>query len=172
MVVLLGAVTAYAVASSSASSKTISTSITPAPVTVHKSNVLAHTSSAEPTLNDLYALHDSLEEGTPLPSLFTYAGTSGSVVAVLTGVQINGQEQQVSVTVMDDIVDLDDAWLYLGTQLLFHASRANGSVIDRNGWAVATLSGFVPMQGTIDARVEWKGGTGTLQSATVNYTGI
>jgi hypothetical protein len=140
------------------------------PTTVHESSSFSYTQTTAPSFQDLIDLNNAMCNGTAPPSIFSFVSNGGRVKAVLTGVEVQSpHEQQLSVTVIDDIADLDDAWLYLGSQQIAHASRQQGTVVDRNFSSIATLTAFVPAEGPVDVRVTWEGASSILREASSSY---
>lgn len=131
------------------------------PTVVHESVSLTHSLPPDVTDEQILAFHLALVNDEPLPPGFQETGRLGKIKGVLTGVQtLEPPEQMLSVTLTDDIADLNEAWLYLDSQLLFHATRQNGSIVDRGDQGIAMLNGFIPIHGDFTVRLEWDGASG------------
>jgi uncharacterized membrane protein len=111
---------------------------------------------------------DAFANNLPFPPGFAKVSDNGSVTATLTGVfDPQTLEKQLVVTVRDDTSDLDIARLYLNSVLVFTATRASGSIVDRNGSALATLSTLVPGSSHYALEVRWVSTLGVEMSHAV-----
>jgi hypothetical protein len=85
----------------------------------------------------------------------------------------NGQSAAVAIGVGDRRIrgqgDRDGhfAKLYIDSELVFTATRASGSILDRNGMSIATLPVLVPPPGeSWTGRLEWTSVAGVTRSWT------
>jgi hypothetical protein len=141
----------------------------PVPTQVAKSVVKGFVSQSAPSFADLEAINDYMVGVGTLPTGFAAGAFQGSASIALTGMELNEtDEQQISVTVVDEIADIDYAELYNGTQLLFTATRAAGSIVNRASLSIATLTAFVPFS-NVTIRVRWISTGGKVREESLSY---
>jgi hypothetical protein len=128
----------------------------------------AITCPVNPTQSEVTAFATAMVNQQPLPSGWAIAGFEGKVTATDTGhvMQPSG-ERAWTVNVVDDQSDIDFAKLYIDSELVFTATRASGSILDRNGMSIATLPVLVPPPGeSWTGRLEWTSVAGVTRSWT------
>lgn len=116
---------------------------------------------------DVADLMDRLHAGLPPPDGFTLNGNVGRVKATLTGMVLTTGEEQMVVTIINDADDLVSAQLEIGGAVVSVATLANGSIIERNGMAMATLPGLVS-DSTTDIEASWTSIDGLTNSNRVH----
>lgn len=138
---------------------------------VYRSKWTEFTSAAAPSFLELQALNEALLKNQPIPSVFTATEDNGLVKGVRTGLLMAGPpaEEQIVVTVVDDIDDIDTVSLWLGMSLLYEATRFNGGIVDRGVKSVATLPGFVPQSGPMTLTVRWISPTGVVNEEKLSF---
>lgn len=109
----------------------------------HAYEVRSDLDASQIPFDTIVELDDRLTAGLPPPPGFTVMQSLGRVKGTLTGLMLASGEQQLVVTIVDEAADLQSAELYVDGALEFSASLANGSIIERNGLRVATMSTFV-----------------------------
>lgn len=138
------------------------------PTIIYRSNTRQYSSTDLPSFTDLEAVGDSLVLNTPLPSGFTLTTADGKVTATITDSFFGPPaEYSISITVLADSEDLYAAQLFLNDQVIFTASRVGGSIVDRNGKALATLTGLVPQTGPFAVKVVWEATDGQTREESV-----
>jgi hypothetical protein len=113
---------------------------------VHSSRTIESTSSVDVatlTTDQIADLMDRQALNLPPPAGFTAVDLQGRVTGKLTGLFLPSGEEQLIVTVLDRSSDLDPAALIIDGSIVFQATRSNDSIVDRNGMAAATLTGYV-----------------------------
>jgi hypothetical protein len=122
----------------------------------HRARSAAVTVPANATPQDHANLAKNLLFGTHLPTSIGIVELQAEIKAVLTGLVFpqTGEEQMV-VTLLDDTPDLSEARLYVAGQLVATATRANGTIIDKNGIGIATLTTFVLEGSVTNIELKW-----------------
>jgi len=146
---------------------TVARRVVPKPIV--ESELRGFTKTSPLSTNDLFAINDYMAGAATLPSGITESTFYGRVSASLALVEVNGTaEPQVIVTVVDDSADIDRAELFDGAQLLFSATRATGSIVDRSGFGIATLTAFVPASRSA-ITVRWTSTANVAREESVTY---
>jgi hypothetical protein len=120
--------------------------------------------SAPPDAPDeqFVALFEATDSGAPLPAEWTVKENHGLLdVHLSKRVSWNGGRQLVA-TLLDDVDDLESARLLIDGKAVFHASRADGSIVETTWTAKATLCTSVfPLDAWV--KVEWTARDGTVR---------
>lgn len=131
-----------------------------------EANTFTYPAGSIPTVEAVTAYHTARLNGTTIPSGWAVGGTEGKVTVTDTGhIMVPSGERSWTASVVDDQADLDSAHIYINSQLVFSATRANGAIIDRNGMSIANLSALVPPVGQAwTGRIEWIAVNGHVRS--------
>jgi hypothetical protein len=125
---------------------------------VYSSRTNSYTSTEDVStipLADILELMDRDTAGLPPPQGFTFDDFQGRVTGELTGMCLPSGEQQLLVTVIDDSEDTNDVVLEVEGTVVCRASREAGSIVDRNGFGIATLVGYVVPSAPLTVKVSW-----------------
>ena len=131
-----------------------------------EANSFTYPAGSIPTVEAVTAYHTARLNGTALRPGWAVGGTEGKITVTDTGhVMVPSGERSWTASVVDDQVDLHSAHLYINSRLVFSATRANGTIIDRDGMSIATLSALVPPVGQAwTGRIEWIAEQGHVRS--------
>jgi len=137
----------------------------PASHTVLVADAAAFTCPQTPTSAEVTAFVEASAKHQTLPSGWQVTSNEGKVTATDTGmVMLGTNERAWSVSILDEQPDLSTATVYLNSQAVFTATRANGGIIDRSGWSLATLPVLVPPQGqAFSLKVSWTANSGAVR---------
>lgn len=137
---------------------------------VYKTQAWTVSPPATYTAADEVAYMEAAANGDPFPAGWTEVSDEGEVTGTLTGlVDPRTLDRQITVSVRDDDADLDTASLYLSGAQVCVATRATGSVVERDGQATATMSTFVPAHPPCALEVKWLSASGVELSHRVSW---
>lgn len=130
---------------------------------------MSRPSGSDPSTQEVLDLMGAYANGTPLPNGWVLDEDLGNVHARLTGiVDLTTGRKQIAVVVRDDVVDLDDAKLYLNGILKFHATLQNGAIVQSGTAAIATLTLLLPVSLPYDLEIVWSSSTSGPESEHVH----
>lgn len=131
-----------------------------------EANAFTYPSGSIPSVQDVTAYHTARINGTSLPVGWTVGAMEGKVTVTDTGhIMESSGERSWTASIVDNQVDLDSAHVYINSQLVLSATRANGMIIDRSGMSIANLSVLVPPASQAwTGRLEWIGANGYVRS--------
>ncbi len=131
-----------------------------------EANTFTYPTGSIPTVQEVTAYHTARINGTQLPSGWAVGATEGKVTITDTGhVMFPSGERSWTASIVDNQVDLDSAHVYINSQLVLSATRANGMIIDRSGMSIASLSVLVPPAAQPwTGRLEWIAVNGDVRS--------
>ena len=133
--------------------------------TVTTIETVAFTGPVHPTVAQVAAFSSARAKHTALPSGFTVDGLEGKVTVVDTGLTLATGERGWTVSVLDNQADLASATVYVNSQAVYTATRANGGIVDRAGYSLATLPVLVPAADqTWSGKVEWTANDNSVRS--------
>lgn len=90
------------------------------------------------------AVRDHITNGTALPPGITLLTIGPKIQVSKTGVKVNSYRQILVTALEDTSSDLELAELWIDNQLVFTASRSNGSIVDnQDGSSLASLTALV-----------------------------
>lgn len=133
----------------------------------HAYEVRSDLDASQIPFDTIVELDDRLTAGLPPPPGFTIMQSLGRVKGTLTGLMLASGEQQLVVTIVDEAADLQSAELFVDGAVEFVANTSNGSIIERSGLRVATMSAFVS-ESTTSVKATWTDSTGVTQSDEVH----
>jgi len=128
----------------------------PSAFEVWKSFERTYNTPGTPSWGQVEDLVEAAANNSSLPAGHSLNQDLGLVRAVVTGIVSNQGEPQVSVTLVDDIADVDIARFFVNDVVVAIATRANLGIVDRVDKAYATLTAFVPTALPYSLRVQWE----------------
>lgn len=130
---------------------------------LYSSSRVAFTGPINPSESEIVAFNQAVANGTTVPPGWTITQDEGKVKVVDTGIalQQSGERAWV-VTVVDQPSDLASATVFLDSAGVYTATHGNGGIVDRQGFAIATLPVLVPPPGQgFELGVSWTATDGT-----------
>ena len=124
---------------------------------------------ADATCRQMGDVLDAMVRNEPLPPGFTLVDEGGRVTGGFVGsVSLVGQQRLVF-TLIDDSSDVEVARLYVDKVLVQTATRQNGAITDRDGFATATMTTLAFPSLTSSVKVEWESATGLAGSVETEF---